>query len=469
MTVDNKNIEILILKCLFENDLYARKFIETLKPEIFSTQFKNIVTSIQAYYKKYHKIASIDVLIKAVLPKYLKGDEEKINDSIKELDDIRAVNIDYKEIEDFINEETKKYIKTQRIMQAMVKAIELVGDPSKQDQIISLLDDAYKVTFDDSFGIEYFEDLEQRLERSKEVSKPIPSGLKTFDDQIGGGYRRDSLVIFAAAANTGKTLFLNDAAVNMMLKGYNVLYLSLELSQDYIAQRSDAKFAETNMNSINASPEAAIKKAIQRRDILKKNGKKVGSLYYKDYPPNSVSCNEIRALIKNLDSKKGFKPDFIIIDYLKLLRPQGKTYGDNLYSKLGTVCEELRGLAREYNAVVLTAAQTGRQSYGSTSIGMEDVGDSIAIPQTADVLVTLARDTTLDTQNLILVTVVKSRFSKNNTGTFTITADYDYMRLVDNNSFKSHNDYKKKEVKKTSTVATTEKEDRFLDEVMPRM
>lgn len=430
MEFKSDKIEQLIIKNLFESDVYARTYIDKLGPDIFSDKYQGIIKGLYFYYKKFHQIPKLELFEKGVLPKIHKNDDDGFNKSKEVLDDITSIQIDPAEMAGFMAEETKKFVKTRTIMNAFTKCVELVE--TDHDQIVSIMEKAFHLNFDESLGMEYFEGLEARLERSQIGTKIISTGIPTFDKQVGGGYRKKSMFVFAAASNVGKTLFLNDAATNMVNAGHNVLYLSLELSEDYISQRTDAKFADVSMNEINVTPANAIKKAIILRDLKKKSGKKLGKLYYKEYAPNSVSCNDIRALLKNLEAKKDFKPDFIIVDYIKLIKPQGKIYGDNMYMKLGTVCEEVRALAMEYDCCVLTAAQTGRQSFGSNSVGMEDVADSIAISQTADVLVTLARDASLDAASSILCSLVKSRFSRN-VGQFMLKVDYEYMRLIDMN------------------------------------
>jgi replicative DNA helicase len=321
-------------------------------------------------------------------------------------------------------------------MKAFIKGMDFLKE-GKHDELVATMEESFRLNFDESLGLDYFEDLETRLERSKIVNEVVSTGLPSLDVLMGGGYRRKALFVYAGPGNVGKSLVLNDAASTVALKGYNVLYVSLELAEDYISQRTDAKFSGVSMNVINASPEEAIKKAILKRNVLRQEGHKIGKIIYKDYPPNTASCNDIRGLLKTLETKKNFKVDFIIIDYIKLLKANGKFLGDNLYNKLGTVCEEMRALAIEYNACVLSASQTGRQTYGSASVGMEDVSDSIAIPQTADVLVTLARNTTLNKEDSILLSMVKSRFSRN-MGQMQAKIDYDYMKLVDINNSGSY-------------------------------
>jgi replicative DNA helicase len=429
MEFDEEKIELYIIKSLLESDVYIRNYGTKMSGELFSATNQDIVNGILAFYRKNGKAPPAKILEDIVLPKVCKNSKERIQKCSDVLDTVLAIKAHVEENAKFLQDETKKFIKTRNIMIAFGKCVELLNE-HKHEEIVKTMEDSFRINFDESLGLDYFKDLESRMERCNISNEKISTGLPTLDKMIGGGYRRKALFVYAGPGNVGKSLVLNDAASTLALNGYNVIYFSLELAEDYISQRTDAKFAQVSMNEINVKPEDAIKKAIAKRDIMTQEGKKLGKLIYKDYSPNEISCNDIRAFLTTLEKKNDFKPDFIIIDYVKLLKASGKVYGDNLYGKLGTVCEEMRALGKEYNACVITASQTGRQSYNSSSIGMEDVADSIAISQTADVLITLARNTALNQDNLILLNLVKSRFSRNE-GQFQAKIDYDYMKLVD--------------------------------------
>lgn len=427
MSFETDKIEFYIVQSLLKSDVYLRNYASKINSDLFSEKLKNVVKGVLLFYKKNGKAPPTTLLEDVILPKICKDSDL---DAAKEsLDVSLSIDVPVEDIKKFMDDETRKFIKNRTIMNAFVKCVDLL-EQQDHDKIVAIMESAFRLDFDDSMGLDYFEDLELRQERCDQISETISTGLPTLDRLIGGGYRRKSLFVFAGPANVGKSLVLNDAASSLALAGYNVLYLTLELSEDYISQRTDAKFADVSMNLINVSPAEAIKKAIARREVMKSEGKKLGKLIYKEYAPNSISCNDVRGLLKTLELKKEFNPDFIIVDYLKLLKPSGKLLADNMYGKLGAVCEELRALAMEYNCCILSASQTGRQSYNSSSIGMEDVADSIAISQTADVLITLIRTAATNAENIMKLSLAKSRFSKNE-GSFDATIDYDHMRLVD--------------------------------------
>jgi replicative DNA helicase len=424
-----EQIELYIIKCLLESDVFLRTYLPKMTPALFSEKYKPIISSILVYYKKTAAKVPVQVLEDVLLPRACKDDAKALEDSKQVIDTCLSITVPADDIQKFMGEETKKFIKTQTIMNAFVKCVDLVG--KDHEQLVSIMEGAFRLNFDESLGHDYFTDLEERLERANIAAEVISTGLPSLDNLIGGGYRRKSLFVFAGPANSGKTLVLNDAATTLANEGYNVLYLTLELTEDYISQRTDAKFSGVSMNQINVDPAEAIRKAIIKRDMLRKEGKKMGTLIYKEYAPNSISCNDIRGLLKTLENKKDFKPDFIVVDYLKLVKPNGKLYADNMYGKLQTVCEELRALGMENNCCIMSASQTGRQSFNAENMGMEDVSDSIGIAQTADVMVMLIRSR--ENQDIMTLQVSKSRFSKNEGRTVT-TINWDEMRLVDANA-----------------------------------
>lgn len=438
MEFDTDKIEFYIIQSLLRSDVYIRTFSSKMTPDLFSVDTQKIVRAILSYYKRYLKSPDVSILEDKGIPQICKDarEQEKAKDV---LDAALSINFDIVAAQEWMDDETKKFIKTRTIMNAFIKCVDKVEDHESHSEIVTIMENAFKINFDESLGMEYFDGLEERHERSAISTKVYTTGIPTLDEYTGGGYRKKSFWVFAGPSNTGKTLCLNDAASTLALAGHNVLYLTLELGEDYISQRTDAKFAEIPMKEVNIRPQDAIKKAIVKRDLMRGKGQ-LGKLYYKEYAPNEVSCNDIRALLKQYQMKRDFIPDFIIVDYLKLIRPNGKVFSDNAYGKIVTICEELRALACEYDCCVLSASQTGRQSFGARNVGMEDISDSIGIVQTADMLITLARPKEMDEDDEMLITVAKSRYSRQG-NSFPVKVDFEYMKLVDiseNSEYVSH-------------------------------
>jgi len=428
MTSTSK-LEGYIIKNLMVNNSFTLNYLQKLHPDFFSDKYKEIIKGIHAFYKKNQRSPNKEILCDIILPKVISSDDKKLAATIDLVESIGLVTIETTDLK-IIEEETQLFIKRNVYIKAITDGVDLIKS-NKFDEIVSLFDSALeKLSFNDDFGLDYFSDLEGRLERAATLNEATSTTYPSLDRLMGGGYRSKALFIYAGPANTGKTLVLNDSAANLVMQGKNVVYFTLELAQDYIAQRTDAKYSQVSMNEINASPEMALKKAILKRDENKTKNKKVGKLIYKYYGPNTVSSNDMYALIKNMEMKMGIKFDFVFVDYLKLLKPNGKLYSDNMYGKLEAVCQELRGMAAELDVCVVTASQTTRDSYNSNQIGMAQMSDSLGIAQTADVIITLIRNDQMNEQNLMMLQLAKSRFSRNE-GSVTMKVDYDYMRLID--------------------------------------
>lgn len=423
-------LEKYILKMMIENELFLKSYATKISKDIFSKNYRELAKCVLHYFKEKSKTPNRKILEELYLPKVIQDSEQR-EKVMEMLSDIYSLDVSHGEIEVSLKQDINQFIQERHILNRLVSAYSELTQNKDKNKCLSTLKEAFEVHVEESLGQDYFEDLEARAKRLSETAEPfISSGLKTLDNLLGGGYRKKALYVFAGPANSGKSLILNDAAVNLTLNGYNVLYVCLELSEDYIAQRTDAKFGETQMNLLNANPVDGVKKAMAKLKVMRDAGKKLGTLWYKEWSPNTARYTDVAALMKNVESKKGIKFDFVIIDYLKLMAAAGKVYGDSMYSKLTTVCEEVRRLALEEGVCVLSASQTNRESYTAHAPGMENLSDSIGIAQTADAIVTISMDASLNKEDMVLLSLVKSRFSKRGTS-LTVKYDFDYMKLVD--------------------------------------
>lgn len=426
---DQDKIEFYIVKSLLNDDLFARSFISKIHHALFSSNFQSLVKGYAYFYKKYNRIPPLSVLEDKLIPAACKNNENEITNAKNLLVEINTLQFELKSANEWLYEETKKFIKTRTIINAMIKCTEFV-ERGDHGTVVTIMEEAFKVDFDENFGLDYFDTMELRKETCNTKDQTYSTGIRSLDGLIGGGYRKKTLFVYAGPSGCGKTLFLNDAASTLALDGYNILYLSMELTEDYIARRTDAKFSEMKLGEIELNPRLAIEKAISKRNVLKKNGKKIGKLIYREFPPNAISSMDIEAMLKRYEHKHGITFDFIVVDYLKLVKPNGKTFSDNSYGRVGTVCEELRAVAMKHNIGVLTAAQTGRQSYNAKSIGMEDISDSMGIVHTADYIITLQQSTDMSTESTMALNVTKSRYAKRFTSTL-VKADTEFMRIID--------------------------------------
>lgn len=446
-------LEKYILKMMVENELFLKSYATKISKDIFSKDYRDLAKCVLHYFKEKGKIPNRKILEELYLPKVIPDADDR-GKVMENLNEIYSLDVSHGEIATTLKQDINQFIQERHILNRLVSAYSELTQNKDKNKCLSTLKEAFEVHVEESLGLDYFEDLEARAKRLQETAEPfIPTGLKTLDELLGGGYRKKALYVFAGPANSGKSLILNDAAATLAMKGFNVLYVCLELSEDYIAQRTDAKFGEIQMNLLNANPVDGVKKAMAKLKVMKESGKNPGTLWYKEWSPNAARYTDIVALMRNVENKKGIKFDFVVIDYLKLLNAAGKVYGDSMYSKLTTVCEEVRRLAMEEGVCVLSASQTNRESYTAHAPGMENLSDSIGIAQTADCIVTISMDASLNKEDMVLLSIVKSRFSKRGTS-LTVKYDFDYMKLVDisdGSQFKrmvSENIAKKEKVKK---------------------
>ncbi len=453
-----EQIEYYIVKHLLEDNSFLIKFEEKINADLFSAKFQDIIKGIKICFKKCNKVVTLKQFEDIVIPKVVNDDIKRIEIAKETLLVIKSIEKFSKDVENFIYEKTEEFIKNKRVLNVVYKHSEtLFLKPETHGNFIQELNDAQNVCFKQSEGIDYFSDFEKRLNNPTLSNESISTGLPSLDALFGGGYRRKALFVYAGPSNVGKSLVLVDAASTLALKGYNVVYISLELSREYIAQRVDAKISEVAMNIINSDPGLAIKTAVSRMEVFKQSGNKIGKLFITDYAPNTASCNDIKSYLKTLETQTAFKPDFIIIDYIKLLNSIETVKGDNLYNILKRVTLEMRTLAIIYNACVISASQTNRQSYGSASVGAINLSDSICIMENSDVLVTLARNTALDQENTMLMSLEKSRFSRNE-GSMQVRIDYDHMKLIDISIGSTHNSMTNRKEMVPSPMPVSKKE-----------
>jgi len=274
------------------------------------------------------------------------------------------------------------------------------------------------------------------MEELRNPATVIPSGLTKLDEAIGGGWRNKSLIIFGAATNVGKTLIMGDLTAKLIDRGYNGLYITLEINEHILANRIDANLTETKMSELTDDVDELYRKISsyrsQREEVNKTDPTipKIGRFIIKEYAPGYLNANAILSLLRELQLKKNFKPDFIVVDYIGLMIPNGKSFADNTYGRMKTVSEELRAVSSLHKIPVFSAVQLNREGYKNNDVGLEKTSDSMGIPMSADVMIMVTRDEEGDNNNIMKWHVAKSRWSRNGSK-FVIHVDYDYMRLSD--------------------------------------
>lgn len=420
--------EKFILKGVLSFNDYASKYLEKLENEFFSETVKLIMRCIKGYYSKYSKVPNIRTLSDVLIPKVLKDDQDRIDLCEDVIQSISSLEVNAGDFYKWLEDHTKTFIKDQRLQNALIQAMPLL-ESKEFDEAIKLINQAGAINFDDNLGLDYFGDIESRMERLRTGDNIIPTGYSNVDKMLNGGWRSKTLNVFGAGTNVGKTLILSDITSKLLKQSLNGLYITLEIYQDSLANRIDANLANIEMSNLKDDVNVLMKSIEAEKKKAEDRGIPYGTLIIKEYPPTSLNCNQILAYVRELQLKKGFIPAFICVDYLALMAPNGKSFSDNTYGKLKTVAEELRAVACILDVPIFTATQVNRNAYGLSEVGMESTSDSMGIPMTADVMIMASRDEICEKENKMYWYFAKSRFSKNGGG-FYMNVQYSYMRLT---------------------------------------
>ena len=410
------------------NEDYCRKVLPFIKPTYFDVKEERIIfEEIYSFVDKYKKIPSqISLEIEVEQRKDLTETEHsKIVDIIKTLD---STDVDM----DWLVDTTEKFCKDKAIYNAIVDGISIIDGKDKNrtpDSIPSILTDALAVSFDNAVGHDYLLDSDSRFEFYHKVEERIPFDLDFFNKITKGGLPTKTLYIALAGTGVGKSLFMCHMAANCLSQGKNVLYVTLEMAEERIAERIDANLMNISMEDLHDLPKKMFDDKIAK--ITKKTS---GTLIVKEYPTASAHSNHFRGLVKELAIKKSFKPDIIFIDYLNICASSRFKGNANVgsYFYIKSVAEELRGLAVECNVPIMSATQTTRGGYTSTDIGLEDTSESFGLPATADFMFALISNEELDELNQIVVKQLKNRYNDPTMNKrFVLGIDRSKMKLYD--------------------------------------
>ena len=420
-------IENTIIKNLIQNDTYTRKVIPFIKSEYFTESSERLVfEEISNYFDKYTKSPTVEALLINLDNVNSKGDA--IVKSSKQL--VENIETDDTPL-DWLIDETEKWCKDRAIYIAVMDSIEVLDEKSKRStgEIPDLLKDALSVSFDTHIGHDQLEDADERFEFYNTEEEKMPFDLEYFNKITKGGLPNKTLNICLAGTGVGKSLFMCHMASNCLLMGKNVLYITMEMSEERIAERIDANTMNVPMKELPDVSKKEYDKKIQR---IKNKTK--GKLIVKEYPTAAAHVGHFRHLLQELNIKKDFRPDIIFIDYLNIcashrIRPGS---GANSYTLVKSIAEELRGLAVEYDVPMVSATQTTRSGYGSTDIGLEDTSESFGLPATADLMFALITSDELEDLDQLVVKQLKNRYNDPTIyKRFVIGIDRAKMRLYD--------------------------------------
>lgn len=329
--------------------------------------------------------------------------------------------------EDFILEIAEKHFKRELFWQKLLKGKEACDKDeidSKGSLILDELREVLSFSFDTEIGLDLKESAERMYESFNSEDRVVSSGIKNFDAMTKGGFHEKSLSLFLAQTNMGKTLIKCGLAVNALLQNKNVLYVTLEMSENKISERILANLFDVELDNLPLmGKERFMKKFEQIKSRFNTN------LIIKEYPTKSINTNRIRNLIKELEVKKGFKPDIVFVDYLGILMPNTKKDA-NSNTEMKTISEELRGLAVEVGVPFVSAVQTNRGGFGSAEIDLTDIADSIGTTATADIIIGITQTDELRAAGLYSFIILKNRYGLNKMKT-TVGVDYPKMRIFD--------------------------------------
>ena len=426
-----KRLETTILKNLIFNEEYARKILPFIKSDYFADNTEKILfQEVEEYINHYKNLPTYESLvINFTESKTLT--EQQVRDSVELLREINSEKDERSDVK-WLTDNTEKFCQDKAIYNAIMKSVNILDDKDNRDSkgsIPKLLSDALGVSFDSSVGHDYVDDAESRYDFYHKHEVKIPFDLDIFNKITKGGLPQKTLNIALAGTGVGKSLFMCHVAGSCLSQGQNVLYITMEMAEERIAERIDA-----NLLNIDISDLHAISKQDYERKFSALKVKTQGKLIIKEYPTAAASALHFRALLNELQLKKSFKPDIIFIDYLNICASARIKAGSNVnsYSYIKAIAEELRGLAVEFSVPIMSATQTTRSGFTSSDPGLEDTSESFGLPATADFMFALISTEELEQLNQLMVKQLKNRYNDPNTfKRFMVGIDRAKMKLYD--------------------------------------
>ena len=421
------NLEVTILGNLISHEDYTRKVLPFLKTDYFTVRsYKIIFAEIHEYISNYNALPSLNALgIECQERTDLTEDQFKdIMEVLRELSDEKA------EL-DWILDSTEKWCQERAIYLSLMESVKIAdGQDDKRDKgaIPQILSDALGVSFDQNVGHDYFKNSEERFEFYHKTEEKIPFDLEFFNKITKGGLPNKTLNVALAGTGVGKSLFMCHVASSVLLQGKNVLYVTMEMAEERIAERIDANLLNVPIQKLHDLP-----RIMYENKISALSKKTQGKLIIKEYPTASSHVGHIKGLLSELELKRNIRPDIIFVDYLNICASQRyKGSIVNSYTYVKAIAEELRGLAVEANVPIVTATQTTRSGFGSSDVDLTDTSESFGLPATADLMFALISTEELEEQNQIMVKQLKNRYYDPTLNKrFCVGIDRAKMRLYD--------------------------------------
>ena len=399
------NIEATILSNLLHNEEFARKSIVFLKDEYFhDATEKAVFHEIQTFYAKYNDVPTKEALKIAI------DERENLSSTIYEEAEALIKSLEKTDNnEQWLLDEAEKFCKDKAVYNAIMESIEIIDGKHKKKTdgaIPELLSDALAVTFDTHIGHDFLEDSDERYEFYHTREEKIPFDIEYLNKITQGGVTRKSLNILMAGTGVGKTIGMCHMAASNLTIGKNVLYVTMEMAEERIAERIDANLLDIELNRLKD-----LTKVMYDRKMEQLKQKVKGKIIIKEFPTSQAHTGHFRHLLNELSLKKDFKPDIIYVDYLNICASQ-RLLGSqsvNSYTYVKAIAEELRGLAVEFNVPIWSATQTTRSGFGNSDVGLEDTSESFGLPATADLFLALIQTEELEELNQVMVKQLKNR------------------------------------------------------------
>ena len=423
------DMQQVILKSFFTNEEYMRQVVPFMQPEYFEGVHKELFKVFVTYVAKYNGIPSLESFRISVQESNMT--DEQLRHASDILPELFVKDTDTEM--DWLIDNTEKWCQDRALFLAVMESISIIDGKHQtlsKNALPDILTKALAVTFDNSIGHDYLNDTESRYEFYHTEEEKLPFDIEYMNTITKGGLPRKSLNVFLAGTGVGKSLVMCHQAGAALSSGKNVLYITMEMSEERIAERVDANLLNTPLDQIETLPRETFVKKVDR--IAKKTQ---GRLIIKEYPTGQAHSSHFRGLLNELKLKKKFSPDIVFIDYLNICassRMKGLGGSVNTYSLIKSIAEELRGLAVEFDLPIVTATQTTRSGFGNSDPGLEDTSESFGLPATADLMMAIISNDELAANNQLMFKQLKNRYSDPNIHKrFVVGVDRSRMKLFD--------------------------------------
>jgi len=425
----NINIEQTVLRNLLTNDKFMRKVLPFVKPEYFEGVYRQLFKEVAGYVAKYNRLPTMESF-KIEVDQSEKFNDEQYQHAVEIIPNVFSPE---KIDDNWLMDTTEKWCQDRAVYNAIMESISIIDGKHQnltKNALPDILTKALAVSFDTNIGHDYLADVSNRYDFYHEQEERIPFDLEYFNRITKGGIPNKTLNVALAGTGVGKSLFMCHVAAAALTQGRNVLYITMEMSEERIAERIDANLLDVPIDQLEN-----LSKDMLTNKVSTIASRTNGKLIIKEYPTGQAHANHFRALLNELKLKKNFLPEIIFIDYLNICASaRMKSMGGsiNSYTYIKAIAEELRGLAVEFNLPIFTATQTTRSGFSNSDVGLEDTSESFGLPATADLMVALISNEELDASGQIMVKQLKNRYNDPNVNKrFVVNVDRAKMRLSD--------------------------------------